>query len=125
MATILIAEDERDIRELVVFTLELLAGHTVLQAADGEEAFELAQTHRPDLIMLDIRMPKMNGIDTCRRMKATPELADIPVAILSARGLDDEVQSGLDAGAAAYLVKPFDTDQLIADIDSLLAKVSP
>jgi DNA-binding response OmpR family regulator len=124
MAKILIAEDERDIRELVVFTLELLAGHTVLQAGDGEEALEVALSEQPDLILLDMRMPKLGGLETCRRLKAAPETAHIPVVILSARGLDDEVQAGLDAGAEAYLVKPFDTGQLVADVEQYLARAS-
>ena len=123
MAKILIAEDERDIRELVVFTLELLGGHTVVQAADGEEAVALAASEHPDLILLDMRMPKLDGLATCRTLKSSPETAGIPVVILSARGLDDEVQAGLDAGAIAYFVKPFDTGQLVADVDELLARV--
>lgn len=123
MAKILVAEDERDIRELLVFTLELLGGHSVIQAADGEEALALAAAEMPELVMLDMQMPKLGGLETCRRLKATPTLAEIPVVILSARGLDDEVQAGLDAGALAYLVKPFDTAQLVADVELLLAKV--
>lgn len=123
MGKILIAEDERDIRELVVFTLELLGGHTVLQAADGEEALAIAQSEHPDLILLDMRMPRMGGLETCRRLKALADVRDIPVVILSARGLDDEVQAGLDAGASAYLVKPFDTDQLVSDVEQLMAQV--
>lgn len=123
MAKILIAEDERDIRELVVFTLEMLGGHEVLPAADGAAAYEIAHRERPDVIVLDLRMPKRSGLQTCRDLKASPETADIPVIILSARGLDDEVQAGLDAGAAAYLVKPFDTEQLLADVEQFLAQV--
>lgn len=122
MAKILIAEDERDIRELVVFTLELLGGHTVIQAENGEQALEMARREQPDVIMLDLRMPRMGGLEACRRLKASPELAHIPVIILSARGLDDEVQAGLDAGASLYMVKPFDTGQLVTDVDQFLAR---
>lgn len=122
MGRILIAEDERDIRELVVFTLELLGGHTVLQASDGEEAVAMALSDHPDLILLDMRMPRLGGLETCRTLKSTPEVQDIPVVILSAHGLDDEVQAGLDAGAIAYLVKPFDTTQLVADVEQLLSQ---
>jgi CheY-like chemotaxis protein len=123
MAKILIAEDERDIRELVVFTLELLGGHTVVQAGDGEEALEVATREQPDLILLDLRMPKMDGLEACKRLRGTPETMMVPIVILSARGLDDEVQAGLDAGAVAYLVKPFDTSQLVADVEHYLARV--
>ncbi len=122
MARILVAEDDRDIRELVKFTLELLGGHTVIEAADGEEAITAATTQLPDLILLDLRMPKLGGLEVCRRLKANREVAHLPVVILSARGLDDEIQAGLDAGATAYLIKPFDTGQLIADVDQLLAR---
>ncbi|GIK26981.1 MAG: response regulator [Chloroflexi bacterium] len=122
MARILVAEDDRDIRELVKFTLELLSDHTVIEAVDGEEAITAATTQMPDLILLDLRMPKLGGLEACRRLKANREVADIPVVILSARGLDDEVQAGLDAGATAYLIKPFDTAQLVADVDHFLAR---
>ncbi|MBK9125604.1 MAG: response regulator [Chloroflexi bacterium] len=122
MARILVAEDDRDIRELVRFTLELLGDHTVIEAVDGEEAITAATTQMPDLILLDLRMPKLGGLEACRRLRANREVAHIPVVILSARGLDDEVQAGLDAGATAYLIKPFDTAQLIADIDQFLAR---
>jgi len=122
MGRILIAEDERDIRELVVFTLELLGGHTVLQASDGEEAVGMALSDHPDLILLDMRMPRLGGLEACRTLKSMPEVQDIPVVILSAHGLDDEVQAGLDAGAIAYLVKPFDTSQLVADVEQLLSQ---
>lgn len=122
MARILVAEDDRDIRELVKFMLELLSDHTVIEAVDGEEAITAATTQMPDLILLDLRMPKLGGLEACRRLKANREVADIPVVILSARGLDDEVQAGLDAGATAYLIKPFDTAQLVADVDHFLAR---
>ncbi|KXK54740.1 MAG: response regulator [Anaerolineae bacterium] len=122
MARILVAEDDRDIRELVKFTLELLSDHTVIEAVDGEEAITAATTQMPDLILLDLRMPKLGGLEACRRLKANREVADIPVVILSARGLDDEVQAGLDAGATAYLIKPLDTAQLVADVDHFLAR---
>lgn len=122
MARILVAEDDRDIRELVKFTLEVLGGHTVIEAVDGEEAITVATTQLPDLILLDLRMPKLSGLEVCRRLKAKREVAHIPVVILSARGLDDEIQAGLDAGATAYLIKPFDTGQLITDVDQLLAR---
>lgn len=122
MATVLIAEDERDIRELVVFTLELLGGHKVIQAENGQQALDVARREQPDVIMLDMRMPSMGGLEACRRLKASPETAHIPVIILSARGLDDEVQAGLEAGASLYLMKPFDTDQLVADVGQFLAQ---
>lgn len=94
----------------------------MIEAVDGEEAITAATTQMPDLILLDLRMPKLGGLEACRRLKANREVADIPVVILSARGLDDEVQAGLDAGATAYLIKPLDTAQLVADVDHFLAR---
>ena len=77
MAHILIAEDERDIRDLIEFTLKIVAGHQVTTASNGQEAYELAQSIKPDLIMLDMRMPKMNGLETCEALKANDDVKDI------------------------------------------------
>ena len=123
MAHILIAEDERDIRDLLTITLSVMGGHQVTPANDGEEAVRLAQEVMPDLILLDMRMPKMDGLQACRALKALPEVRTIPVVILSGRGLDDEVQAGLDSGAVSYIVKPFAPDELLAEINNLLARV--
>jgi DNA-binding response OmpR family regulator len=121
MARILIAEDEPDIRELVAFTLRF-AGYEVTPATNGEEAVKLALQHIPDLIIMDVRMPKMTGYDACRAMKADPSLKDIPVVFLSAKGQDSEIQTGLDAGAEEYLLKPFAPDQLTARVKAILSK---
>lgn len=121
MARILIAEDEPDIRELVAFTLRF-AGHEVTTTSNGEEAYFKAQELIPDLIMMDVRMPKMTGYDACRAMKQIPSLKDIPVVFLSAKGQDSEIQTGLDAGAEEYLLKPFAPDQLVERVKAILAK---
>ena len=121
MARILIAEDEPDIRELVAFTLRF-AGHEVTPTANGEEAYHKAQELIPDLIMMDVRMPKMTGYDACRAMKQIPSLKDIPVVFLSAKGQDSEIQTGLEAGAEEYLLKPFAPDQLVERVRAILAK---
>jgi CheY-like chemotaxis protein len=121
MARILIAEDEPDIRELVAFTLRF-AGHEVTTTSNGEEAVQQASQVMPDLILMDVRMPKMTGYDACRVMKASPILKDIPVVFLSAKGQDSEIQSGLDAGAEEYLLKPFAPDQLTERVKAILAK---
>jgi CheY-like chemotaxis protein len=124
MAHILVAEDERDIRELINFTL-VYAGHTVTQAANGQEAYEtaLAMEQKPDLIMMDVRMPKMTGYEACRHMKEVPELKDIPVVFLSAKGQDEEVQTGLEVGAVAYILKPFAPDELTKRIAEILQQI--
>ena len=121
MARILIAEDEPDIRELVAFTLRF-AGHEVTTTSNGEEALNQASLMIPDLILMDVRMPRMTGYDACRAMKATPSLKDIPVVFLSAKGQDAEIQTGLDAGAEEYLLKPFAPDQLTERVRAILSK---
>jgi CheY-like chemotaxis protein len=121
MAKILIAEDEPDIRELVAFTLRF-AGHEVVASSNGEEAVQLASQEMPDLILMDVRMPRMTGYDACRIMKASPLLKDIPIVFLSAKGQDSEIQTGLEAGAEEYLLKPFAPDQLTERVNDILAR---
>jgi CheY-like chemotaxis protein len=121
MARILIAEDEPDIRELVAFTLRF-AGHEVTTTANGEEALQQASQLIPDIIIMDVRMPKMTGYDACRAMKADLILKDIPVVFLSAKGQDAEIQTGLGVGAEEYLLKPFAPDQLAERVKTILAK---
>ena len=121
MAKILIAEDERDIRDLITFTLGF-AGYEVVAAANGEEAVNLARQEIPDLVLMDVRMPRMTGYEACAAMKADAKLKDIPVIFLSAKGQDSEIQAGLQAGAVEYLLKPFAPDQLTARIQAVLAK---
>lgn len=120
MAKILIAEDERDIRELITFTLRY-AGHEVTQAANGEEALQLARQHIPELILMDVRMPKMTGYEACRFMKADDAIKHIPVVFLSAKGQETEIQTGLEVGASDYILKPFAPDQLIKRVSEILA----
>ena len=118
---ILIAEDERDIRDLVAFTLRF-AGYEVFAASNGEEAVEMAPKVNPDLILMDVRMPRMTGYEACKAMKADPDLKDIPVVFLSAKGQENEKQQGMEAGAEEYLLKPFAPDQLTQAIKTILAK---
>ena len=121
MAKILIAEDERDIRDLVAITLRF-AGHEVFAASNGEEAVELAPKVSPDLILMDVRMPRMTGYEACKLMKSDPGLKDIPVVFLSAKGQESEIQQGLASGAEDYLLKPFAPDQLTSRVKAILAK---
>ncbi len=119
MANILIAEDERDIRDLIQFTL-MFAGHKITAAANGAEALELAPKVKPDLIMMDVRMPKMTGYEACREMKKIDEIKHVPVVFLSAKGQDEEKQTGIEAGAVAYILKPFAPDDLTRQIADIL-----
>ena len=123
MAKILIAEDERNIRELVNFSLQF-GGFVVVQAANGAEAVEQAQKELPDLILMDVRMPKMTGYEACRQLKSMPELRDIPVVFLSAKGQESEIQTGLEAGAEEYILKPFAPDELVKQVQAVLDRVA-
>ena len=122
MAKILVAEDERDIRELINFTLTF-AGHEVHQAPNGAEAITIAQDIIPDLIMMDVRMPKMTGYEACREMKTIDSIKEIPVVFLSAKGQDEEISTGLEAGAIDYILKPFAPDELSQRITDILQKI--
>ena len=123
MTKILIAEDERDIRELVSFSLQF-GGFVVVQAANGAEAVERAQAEKPDLILMDVRMPKMTGYEACKQMKQIPELRDIPVVFLSAKGQETEIQTGLEVGAEEYILKPFAPDELVKQVQIVLDRVA-
>ncbi len=122
MAKILIAEDERDIRDLIAFTLKY-AGYDIVTANNGEEAVQLTKQELPDLVITDVRMPKMTGYEACKQIKADPATQHIPVVFLSAKGQEAEVQTGLDSGADEYLLKPFAPDQLTRKVADILAAV--
>ena len=121
MARILIAEDEKDIRELISFTLRF-AGHEVIATSNGEEAYNRTLQQIPDLVLLDVRMPRMTGYEACERIKAEPSTRDIPVVFLSAKGQESEIQAGLQAGATEYILKPFSPDQLTERLRVILAQ---
>ena len=124
MAKIVIAEDEQDIKELLAFTLRY-AGHDVVTGSDGFEAVALTRIEIPDLVLLDVRMPKMNGYDACREIKQDPEIGHIPVVFLSAKGQESEIEEGLAAGAAAYLLKPFAPDALVQELQRVMDEAKP
>jgi CheY-like chemotaxis protein len=121
MAKILIAEDERDIRDLITFTLQF-AGYEVVSAANGNEAVEMARVEMPDLIMMDVRMPVMTGYEACRLLKEDGPTQHIPIVFLSAKGQEQEVQSGMDAGAVDYILKPFSPENLTRRVEEILAR---
>ncbi len=122
MPKILVAEDERDIRDLIWFTLRF-AGFEVLLAGNGIEAIEKAPLEQPDLIILDVRMPKMTGYEACRQLKENPATSAIPIVFLSAKGQEDEIQQGLASGALEYIVKPFAPDELADQVRDILRRV--
>ncbi len=122
MAQILVAEDERDIRELITFTLGAV-GHTIIQASNGEEALMLVRQRHPDLVMTDVRMPKLTGYEVCRAIKEDDELKHIPVIILSAKGQDEEIDAGREVGADDYILKPFGPVDLAKRIGDILKEL--
>jgi len=121
MAKILIAEDERDIRDLITFTLNY-AGHQVVSVANGEEAVEAAVREMPDMILMDVRMPKMTGYEACQKIKSIKSIQHIPIVFLSAKGQEAEIKTGLEAGATEYLLKPFAPMELTARVNELLVQ---
>lgn len=118
MATVLVVEDEEAIREAIVFNLKR-DGHDVLAAADGVEGLALAREHQPDLIVLDVMLPRMSGLDVCRVLR---EETPIPILMLTARDSEADVVQGLDLGADEYVTKPFSMRELRARIASLLRR---
>ena len=121
MPKILVAEDERDIRELIGFSLRF-ADFEVVLTQNGEEAIEMAPVEEPDLILLDVRMPKMSGYEACRRLKEDASTSEIPVVFLSAKGQEKEIEEGLDSGAVDYIVKPFAPDELADQVREILRR---
>ncbi len=122
MAKILIGEDERDIRELIEFTLTAYAGHQVFKAANGVEVVEMAPKVMPDLIMMDVRMPRMTGYEACRELKNIEAVKNIPVVFLSAKGQEGEIDNGFDAGGYDYILKPFAPDELAGRVAEILTR---
>jgi two-component system response regulator MprA len=121
MARILVVDDERAAREALRRALRL-EGYEVELASDGEEALALHRQQEPDLILLDVLMPRLDGLDTCRRLRATGDTT--PVLILTARVEVEDRVEGLDAGADDYLTKPFALDELLARVRALLRRRS-
>jgi DNA-binding response OmpR family regulator len=116
---ILIAEDERDIRDLIDITLRF-AGYEVIPTNNGEEAYQVALREIPDLILLDVRMPRMTGYEVCKLLKEQESTQRIPVIFLSAKGQESEVKTGLEVGAEEYILKPFSPDKLVERIKAVL-----
>jgi len=116
---ILVVDDEVYILHILDFSLGA-EGFDVITATDGEEALAKAQREKPDLIVMDVMMPRLDGYETCRRLKNDPGTRDIPVLLLTARGREEDRQQGMDSGADDYITKPFSPNKLISRVSDIL-----
>lgn len=116
---ILIVDDEADMRVMFSTRLEI-SNFEVIEAEDGEEGLEKAKKEKPDLIVLDLMLPKINGFEVCRMLKFDDAYKDIPIIVLSALSQQNEREKAAQCGADAYFIKPFDLGLLVTKIESLL-----
>ncbi|WP_372877633.1 response regulator transcription factor [Pseudomonas sp.] len=118
--TVLIADDEPNIVISLEFLLEQ-AGYRVLVAHDGQEALEAIERQPPDLVLLDVMLPRLSGFDVCQKIRENPRWQHMRIVMLTAKGREVEVSKGLALGANAYITKPFSTQELLAQIGAQLA----
>jgi two-component system alkaline phosphatase synthesis response regulator PhoP len=116
---ILVVDDEVNITQILEFSIGA-EGYEVITASNGEEAIDMARREQPDLIILDIMMPKIDGYEACRILKANPLTKGIPVVLLTAKGRDIDKRLGYEVGATDYIVKPFSPNKLVDRIHQLL-----
>lgn len=120
---VLIADDERNIATALEFLLQK-NGYEVKVAGDGEDALAQVDAFRPNLVLLDVMMPKVSGYEVAQRMRSRPEWQDIKIVMLSAKGREVEVSKGISLGADLYVTKPFSNTELVAAIDRLLSEAA-
>lgn len=121
MTKILHVDDDADIREITRISLEVVGPFTLLQCSSGFEALEQGPQFLPDIILMDVMMPELGGVDTCARMKDIPNLANVPVIFMTAKAQTREMQSLMDTGAIGVITKPFDPMSLPTQITDLVA----
>ena len=119
--TILVIEDEKDIRELITFNLKKY-GYNVITSINGEEGLQYSSLHNPDLILLDIMLPGINGFQFCSTIRKSNNLKNIPVIIITALGDEKNIVKGLEKGADDYIIKPFSNKVLLARIKNVLKR---
>ncbi|MGE5790933.1 MAG: phosphate regulon transcriptional regulator PhoB [Syntrophaceae bacterium] len=118
---ILIVDDEKDIVDLVAYNLEK-EGYETLKALDGEKALQLVRTKTPDLVVLDLMLPGIQGLEVCKRIRKVPETAAIPIIMLTAKGEEIDKVLGLEVGADDYITKPFSVKELLARVKAVLRR---
>jgi two-component system phosphate regulon response regulator PhoB len=121
MRTVLVVDDDPDIRDIARLKLEQ-AGLQVLTEADGEAGLAAALQATPDLLLLDWMMPRMTGIEVCRRLRETAETANLPIILLTAKAQEADIERGFAAGANDYIVKPFSPRELVIRVNAALAR---
>ncbi|MBN1428828.1 MAG: response regulator transcription factor [Anaerolineae bacterium] len=121
MTTILVVEDEEVVRETLAYNLQQ-EGYAVLTTGDGSESLKVVREQRPDLIVLDIMLPGMDGLSVCRALRRDKEIAYIPIIMLTARGTQGDKMVGLDSGADDYITKPFGLGEFLARIRAVLRR---
>ena len=122
MPTILIVDDDPLIRKLITTTLEDVAGYRLREAGDGEEALDAAFEERPEIVFLDYDMPRLNGVETCRRLRRDPITAGATIVMLTGMSDGEHQDLAVDAGADLFLTKPFSPLRLLRLVDELAAR---
>jgi len=120
-ATVLVVDDDPVIQKLLQVNFEM-EGYSVITAGDGEEGLAKAQAEHPDAVVLDVMMPKMDGLEVARRLKSDPDTQGIPIILLSAKAQQADIQAGTATGAEEYLTKPFDPLELLQRVGELIAR---
>jgi two-component system alkaline phosphatase synthesis response regulator PhoP len=120
-AKVLVVDDEEYIQHILNFSFGA-EGYEVVTASDGEEGVSKAREEKPDIIVMDIMMPKMDGYEACKQIKTDPQTKDIPVILLTAKGRDADRKLGTEVGADDYVVKPFSPGRLIERVEGIMKK---
>ena len=123
-ATILVVEDEEDLREIIIYNLKR-EGYVANGVESGEQGLEMTVEQQPDLVILDLMLPGMNGLDVCRKIKQNEQTKSIPVIFVSAKGEESDIVTGLELGADDYVTKPFSPRILLARIRTVLRRYQP
>jgi DNA-binding response OmpR family regulator len=121
---VLVADDDRDIRDLVTFKLEQ-AGYAVQSVEDGLGALEAARRGVPDLVVLDVMMPGLSGVDVARELRADPATARMPIILLTAKAAESDLETGFATGADDYVTKPFSPRELVSRVQAVLGRARP